>query len=346
MANAQQNLAANAPALVNPLEDAGIPWRLGVTTTDNGNPRCTGTSPEGGILVMSSCRARLSDFELDGLDVGDLSCQDACGVDSLGVLPTATEVDATVKPRKWLESVNGETNVSVPIYDALACMLPQGINGCGFESQLESAYLAVARAQSSQEDNWGFLGADSLLVVIFVSDEADCSYNKNFGEIFEGNKTFWSDPSAAAPTSAVCWNAGVECIGDPSGYDSCLPANKDVNGAITNDPGKAVMQPIERYVDGLQTDIGPVLVFGILGVSSDGSVAYADAVDPAFQKDYGIGPGCMAQVPLGQPITAVPPVRMLAVMDELGGANMAFSICDSDYSPALSAMGKKIASYF
>src|SRR5688500_8410465 len=48
MGRAQWSLAQRARDLLGPLDAAGIPWRLGITTTDAGNPWCTPdlTSPE------------------------------------------------------------------------------------------------------------------------------------------------------------------------------------------------------------------------------------------------------------------------------------------------------------
>jgi hypothetical protein len=156
----------------------------------------------------------------------------------------------------------------------------------------------------------------SLLVVI-ISDEADCSYNKDYAEIFEqdGNRVFWSDPAAEFPTSAVCWNAGVSCSGDPSNYDSCDPVNKDVNGNEGVDDAEAVLHPISRYLDHLaevQEQIreidpsGAVRVWLIAGVAADGSVHYAEVgeTDPEYQNNFGIGPAALRRRPWVRPRTS------------------------------------------
>ncbi|MFV8756019.1 vWA domain-containing protein [Nannocystaceae bacterium ST9] len=360
MGEEQANLAANFGAFIELLEDSdvGANYRIGVTTSDNGNPWCPPgtTTPEGGKLVMSSCKDRLGDFVFDGgmVDVQDLACNDICTLSAaeLEIVPTATDVDPNLVARPWLENIEGKKNIpaGTDTADAFKCFGPQGINGCGFESQLESMYLSLARAADSNEANYGFLRDDAILAVVIVTDEVDCSYNKSWKAIFEqsGNKVFWSDPSASFPTSAVCWNAGVECFGDPSGYDDCVSANKDVEGNLDVTDADAVLHPVHRYLDRLQgienakKEINPdqeIIVALIGGVANDGSTFYADvtATDPEFQDSFGIGPGCTA--PGG--VTAVPPVRERELTEAFTPGNM-FSVCNANYTPALQAIADKL----
>ncbi len=359
MGEEQANLAANFGAFIDVLEadDIKANYRIGVTTSDNGNPWCPAgtTTPEGGKLVLSSCKTRLNDFLFsDTVDVQDLACNDICNLTDaeLEIVPTATDVDTNLVARPWLENIEGKKNIptGTSTVDAFKCFGPQGVNGCGFESQLEAMYLSLARAADNNEANYGFLRDSAILAIVIVSDEVDCSYNKDWADIFaqDGNKVFWSDPTASFPTSAVCWNAGVECSGDPSGYDSCDPTNKDIDGNIGASDADAVLHPMSRYLDRVQgienskKDLNPdqeVIVALIGGVANDGSVFYADVgmTDPAFQDSFGIGPGCTA--PGG--VTAVPPVRMRDFTNNFTPGNM-FSICNPAYADALEAIANKI----
>ena len=362
MGEEQAILANNFGAFIQVLEgeDVEANYRLGVTTSDNGNPWCGQTTPEGGKLVLSSCKDRISDFLFNNgeVDVQDLACNDVCDLDSaaLEITPTATELDPNEVQRPWLENIEGAKNIppGTSTEDAFKCFGPQGINGCGFESQLESMYLSLIRAQNSAEDSYGFLRASAILAVVFVTDEADCSYNKDWSEIFDadGNKVFWSDPTSPFPSSAVCWNAGVECMGDSSGYDSCEPMNYDVNGNAQASDADAVLHPMNRYsglLAGLEVDkqqLNPdqeVITALIGGVSNQGEVFYSDSlIDPNFQDSFGIGPGCEAVNPItNDPIQAVPPVRLRTIIDQFTPGNM-FSICEQDYSAALEAIAAKI----
>jgi hypothetical protein len=365
MGEEQAVLAANVSAFIDVLEQKGVDanYRIGITTTDNGNPWCPAgtTTPEGGKLVLSSCKTRLGDFVFgDSVDVQDLACNDICTLDeaALEILPTTTDVDLEPKPRPWLERIDGQSNLpeGTDTAEAFKCFGPQGVNGCGFESPLESMYLALVRAQTNSEASYGFMRDGAILAVVFVTDEADCSYNKEWSAIFDaaGNKVFWSDPTAQFPSSAVCWNAGVECFGDPSAYDSCDPVNKDVNGNADVSDSEAVLQPMSRYIgllEGIEQEKQAVsadleiIVALVGGVDNTGQPFYADVenIDPFFQDTFGIGPGCTAPNPQdpGSPITAVPPVRLRDLSEAFTPDNM-FSICDSDYSPALQAIADRI----
>jgi len=310
-----------------------------VTTTDNGNPWCQGTGPEAGKLRATSCRARPTEFVFEGaqtIDATQEACYDVCSLENLEELGL-TDL--------WVE-VNGTTgtaNVPVDmIVETLRCMLPQGIDGCGFEQPLESLWKAWRRSDTPGDPSFGFARPGALPVAVIITDEADCSYNNEWETIFlpDGERVFWSDPTAAAPSSAVCWNAGVTCFGSET-YDDCISVDLDEDGnevppefAADN----AVLRPISRYIDAF-AERG-ALVMAINGVGVDGSVSYGDSLeDPDFQRDFGIGPGCESAS--GR---AVPPVRLRETIANVTGTDgmYQFSICGGDFSPAFSALAAQI----
>lgn len=350
MGEEQGTLAANIQSLVEVLDAAGADWRLGVTTTDNGNPWCDGTQPEGGKLVATSCRSRTQDFVFQGAMMTDAT-QEAC----LDHCPEEWANIALGNGVPWIESAGGTTNLPAGLspVQAMQCMLPQGINGCGFEQPLESLHKAIQRSATEGEASFGFLRPDASLGILIVTDEADCSNNTDHETIFlpDGNRVFWANPDEGAPTSAVCWNAGVACTGSGT-YDECHSVDLDVNGNAVgpdDDDDDAALRPVARYIEQLQSledskrEINPgaeVLVMLIAGVGEEGSVTYADTqADPGFQTDFGIGPGCQSAA--GR---AVPPVRLRELGDALAidGGQHRFSICSDNYDDALSAFGKRL----
>jgi hypothetical protein len=288
--------------------------------------------------------------------------------DTIQQKPTAITGSAEEKRRPWIESIEGATNLpdGLDTVTAMRCLAPQGINGCGFESHLESMYLALSRANKAEEDEVGFLRDNAILSVVFVTDEADCSMNKEWNTIFDreldgGNEVFWSIPGEVSPSSAVCWNAGVTC--EPAGastYDSCVPANKDFEGNPVSDAeadANAVLYPLRRYIDRVseieraKQDLNPgqeLLIAAILGVPPNyptGEITYTvgqGANDPtSFQAQFGIAPGCSAEG-LGE---AVPPVRMKAFADEFlisdDDVNL-FSVCSPSFEAALDNIANAI----
>jgi len=379
MGEEQANLALNFPAFIDVLEaeDVKANYRIGVTTTDNGNVRCTSTGPEAGKLQMSSCLERQNEFVFTGnppADVTAIACTDNCAIDNMDIQPTTTELDPEPKPRPWLENIEGKTNLpdtdndGTPDYttvEAFQCFGPQGIAGCGFESHLESMYKAFLRAEKDDEAQYGFLRANAILSVVIVTDETDCSLNNDFQSIFladdeGGTEVFWEPPPTGVtpsgnPTSAVCWNAGVACTGS-SPYEECHAENYDIDGNPGADGADAVLHPISRYIDFMQeledqkgeyTPGAEVLIALIAGVpvgydTDQSELVYQDAMGTE-QYDFGIAAGCTnnATDPVA---TARPPVREreFAEKFEVGGQRNIFSICASDFSPALDSIASRI----
>ncbi|HEY0133569.1 MAG TPA: VWA domain-containing protein, partial [Nannocystis sp.] len=317
MGEEQQLLSENFASFINVLEakDVQANYRIGITTTDAGNPRCpTATyKPEGGNLVLSSCLDRIEQNEFKfGEDDFSAACTSKCTKRDadLTVRGTTTAYDMNEVPRKWIERIETESNIQGvdSNVEAFQCYGPQGVAGCGFESHLESMYLALANATSSaSKNNYGFLREAAILSIVFITDEADCSYNPLTKEIFTTNKVFWKSPDDPAPTSSLCWKAGVECTGGPGTYSECHSQNYDVTGAVTTDPTKMALQPVSKYIDFVKSieaekqlidESQNVLVSLIAGVPKgyedlQAEIPYEDSADTMLQGNFGIGPGCV-----------------------------------------------------
>ncbi|MEZ4384156.1 MAG: hypothetical protein R3A79_22675 [Nannocystaceae bacterium] len=356
MSEEQALLSASLGALIEPLEAASIDYRIAITTTDAGNPRCpkAATTPPNGAFVLSSCvdRVEAGDFLFEGVDPpfdASYACTDYCSAsdDAIVVTPTPTALDPEAKPRPWIEGGPGGSNISgLSQVAALQCFVPQGITGCGFESPLEAMYKALTRATTPGEANYGFLRDDASLLVLIITDETDCSYNPAHEEVFTTNKALWNSPADPVPTSAVCWRAGVGCSGSSPSYDDCFPEHHTVDAAVTDSEQDAVLFPLSRYSDQLHQIAdaklaGKVELRLIAGVPSgyiDGAAIPYTESDPNYISDFGIDPACVSD--FGR---AVPSVRERALAEELsGGARTTHSICESDFGVALDAAAKSV----
>jgi hypothetical protein len=372
MGEEQANLSENFGRFVGVLEaeDVKANYRLGITTTDDSNYWCKGagvSDAESGQFVLSSCLGRLGDFYFSGDDTNaETACTDFCNLEDadLEIQPTTTDLDPNPSPRPWLENIEGATNLpeGVSTTEALQCFGPQGINGCGFESHLESMWKSLKLAQNSMQDEYGFLRDSAILSIVFVTDEADCSFNRDnqntvFGEEGVGNQVFWSLPDVQqSPTSAVCWNAGVSCDFGLE-MDQCSSVNLDVDGNETENEDAMALYPLSKYttfVQQLEDDkktINPsqeVIVSAIAGVPENfpdiGVLSYAegpDATNPdSFQAKFGIGQGCSSQV-----AEAVPPVRLKEFAEGFlvsEDDNNLFSVCSTSYEEALLSIANSI----
>jgi len=219
--------------------------------------------------------------------------------------------------------------------DALAgdftCVAQMGTGGCGFEQQLEATLKALTPSSSSLRfhaatrghadgANAGFLRGDSLVGVVMLTDENDCSASD--GEIF--------NPSSATYSG----NLNLRCFSYPS-----------------------ALHPVTRYVAGLQAAVGDParLVFAaITGVPvdlvSDPSAIDYDAIlaEARMRETVDVSdpnrltPSC--NVP-GRGL-AFPPRRIVQTARDLelaGSGTIVQSICQADFTPALDAIITRLA---
>lgn len=352
MGEEQPRLVAALQAMLEVLDrpEVHADWRLAITTTDGATPQCSTVAHELGRFVASSCRARSEDFVLpgSGIDVTQSACFDLC----------PAEWSEITLPSPWIERIDGVSNLpaGLGLHDAIGCLVPVGIAGCEYEAPLASMSRALAYAATPGEPESGFLRDDAHLWVVFVTDELDGSTNAGMDAIWspDGGRVFWSDPTAAQATSAVAWNAGVACTGT-SPYEECHAADHGADGrpvAADEADAAAVLTPLHRFVDELAAvrdakrasfPDREVFVAVIAGVRSDGEVVYADAEDdPAYQLDFGIGPGCQSSSG-----DAVPPVRLRELAEAfspLASDPNLSSICAGSYDAPFELIATSIAS--
>ncbi len=145
----------------------------------------------------------------------------------------------------WISYDDGKTNIPgkgdpiEKVKDAFSCIARLGTNGCGSEQPLEVAHKAL---DPSQQVNPGFLRNDpnkddALLVVVFITDEDDCSASNK--EIFKVG----FDPNSPICLGCFfrCFKHGVEC--DVNGHGS--GPRKDCKPEST---GK-YLHKIDRYLE-------------------------------------------------------------------------------------------------
>lgn len=355
------NLAGFAVYLEAP--DVRLDYRVAITTTDVHQPYC-GPGPQDGAFVASPCRARLDDFVVAATHEGPAAdlrgvCTDACGRDELAIVPTALTADGELAPRPWIERIAGQRNLPehVSTAEALACLGLVGAAGCTYESPLEAAYLALLRTFDRDDPAHGFLRDDAALFVLFISDETDCSVRPEHADIFDpaGPRALW-EPGASSATSAVCWNAGMRCVGEGPVFDDCVAASVGADGALLDDDDDAVLYPVSRYAELLRQierqkqaargdDGRHVFVHVLGGVPSFGGFGgapfFAEAHDEIERMAFGIGPACSrsSDAAGGIDLVAHPPGRLRELAEQFQRYdNPLFSLCDDNYAQALACL--------
>src|SRR5690606_21158923 len=203
------------------------------------------SAPRQGAPQEVACINRLDDFKGLGNDAPSFpeACQVGC--------PVPVE---PADPFIHFEGPDGSiTNIpGNNIQGALSCIGPQGINGRAYEAQLEAMLQALNPGAQWNQGNKPFLRDGAILAIAIITDEADCSVRSPEGYAFFTNQamnTYWEiNPDTGTKTqatSAVCWNAGVDC-GAPDGngiYADCSSIDT------------GVLHPLTRYLTYLQNEL-------------------------------------------------------------------------------------------
>ena len=201
-------------------------------------------------------------------------------------------------------------STDAPIWEQFGCVANLGTNGCGIEQPLESALMALTSQAENGRPNHGFLREDSLLAVVFVTDEDDCSVR-----------------------DANLLDSGNGSLGPHTEMNQRCVRHRDL------------LHPVDRYIDALR-DLRPnpdtLVVATIGGVpddwSADPSLARLEGLiqeNPA--NDGGFEPSCTSDFGW-----AVPPLRLVELTNAFGDNGVVQSICSSDWTPALQAIAAKI----
>lgn len=376
----QRNLVAALPLLVEQLRD--LVGRDGdkvvadvnvmVTTTDVGHPLCEifqkpSYKAAKGAPISSACTERLERFtSVNGkVKIPEL-CTDTCPPDQ-----AAHPADPFLHFAGDTHNVIAAEGVLDPVARALACIVPQGVDGCGFEAPLEAMLRALDAEAAWNTGPRPFIREGAALAIVVLTDEADCSIEdfKYFDLAFKDHPEFGQyyelDPATnekSIPTSAICWNGAMTC--DPA----------DANGvhAACVETYKEVLWPVSRYTDRLRAPAWlregkPVFMLVLGGVPSvtarnpepphepiaggwpdiiyrawtDADLLPGDPDSVAVKHHhFGIGPACKAPA-IGY---GLPPGRLLDVcraLDLNEQAEVACcveSVCDPDFAGAVTCL--------
>jgi len=346
MASEQETLATSILTLVNSLVSPLPDWEFGaaadvrfaVISTDmglqaGGEPY----DPDLGWPDMGVCNGDGDDglFRTYGtdkvvsLDPGDIPCDVTAAQCPAGWTCTATEEDETgvcaaggdgtevACPElagDWAATSGDDQNGDLPLQ--VACLSALGTVGCGFEQQLEAA--AQSLTKPSQE---GFVRESSLLAIIVVSDEEDCSIEN--GEGIAGAEEMDSNRR-----NLVCGN-NEQYLYDLEHYFDAYSslkgekANAVLFAAITGVPMVPECQGTGDAID------------GCLDRPDMKNVEYYDEE----KKYYLFEPACTSAS-----TSASPGRRYVELARRFETMGYVYSICNDDWSPAMAEIARLIAS--
>jgi hypothetical protein len=195
-------------------------------------------------------------------------------------------------------SDDGCSQADFPTMDDLLCLASFGAPGCGFSQPLEAAARALTVQAGPGGPNEGFLRADAGLMIIFITDDDDCS------------------------------------LADPALYD---PAREDLgpmNRRCAMHP--ELLRPVEEYAE-IFSSLAPdrtrwvdVAIIGGLPRDDD----WMNASDPAAaladaSQDLMGEPSIACETRWG---SAMAPVRLVRLMQIFGqGLGNIASICETEW---------------
>lgn len=283
--------------------------------------------------------------------------------------------------------VNNDQQAATQLAQDFACISSLGTAGCGFEYQLESALRALWPSDNVLLDgtigsfadgqpftdrtffgqagptgpNTGFLrntpSAPSLLAIVFVTDEEDCS-SHTLDHFVQDRFLDDDNPSKGVGINVRCYNEGVR-----------------VGGEDARDRGEANLYSTSRYAQAFKA-LRPgeerlVMFAAIVGVPAElvtnarlSAVDFGDPVardrhydellaDPAMVNTVdpetiangypNLIPSCSRSVAGSTTLQrAYAPRRFVKVAKEFGENAVIQSICQDDFTPAVDALLQRI----
>jgi hypothetical protein len=212
----QAALAANFPKMIQQLQalPGGLPdVHIGVISSD------MGAGSEG---IGGNCDAPLGDKGLLwGNDPTPGARATVAGAPNNGC--------GLYSGARWIEDIqnpNGvgrQQNYSGNLTDAFSCLaMAVGVNGCGYEHQLQSLRVALNPQAGINDANVGFVRPRAYLGIVLISDEDDCSASPSDTGTTGNNGMFLQRPKGET-ASMKCAMRGDLCNGaEIPNYD---PAN-------------------------------------------------------------------------------------------------------------------------
>ena len=293
----QLALANNLPTLVQELMSPSDPGHVPVTDL---NVAIVSTDMGSGGFELNTCQ-----WGAWGYAAGD----DGCFRNSpSGTLPGCV----ATYPRHLHRGPDNDDSYPLDRMGAdFACMATLGTGGCGFEQQLEAARKGLVEQTAPDGCNAGFLRDDSILAVVVVSDEEDCSV--------EDTRILNPDADEFGPLNVRCYLHGemLKNVGTMVSELRSMRANpRDfVMAMIVGVPMSPACEAFGNDIEGCLAL--PEMQYGVDGTGTN--------FLPVCRHPLGWG-------------TAVPGRRFIEAAQQIGENALVRSICNENWRPAMAGI--------
>jgi hypothetical protein len=227
------------------------------------------------------------------------------------------------------------TNYTGNLADVFTCIAQVGSTGCGFEAPLNAMKRAL---DGSKPENAGFVRPGAFLAIVILTDEDDCSTKDGT----DGTALFNLTAAAAGPGDFRCqplfaYKCDTAISATTGGtYTGCTPRTD----SFLEDPNsyagflgtvKSLNQIVVALIAGdPQTQTPAVLPVGtiVTGPLTQSGQTQALALEPS----------CSATIN-GNLALGRPSIRLSEFLANFGDHGLFQSVCQSDYTAALTAVG-------
>jgi hypothetical protein len=256
----QKQIASTIDSFIKRIDAIGSNYHVGVVSTDIGAQAAPGISFQPGNLDVSGCGSYFGDDgELQGKACSERD-QSQWSADAKSACSSLCPIHlAPQKGDRYLWKTDGVSNApGNDLIGTFKCMAMLGDSGCGLESPLEAAKRALDHHNSLND---GFLRKNSVLSIIFITDEDDCSVQLSARSL---NNPAFSDCTNAnqSPLPASCYRNDFRCLAYNLACNEPLSTPGLKTGCHEN--GNGYLESIDKYVRFFsQRDPGSLVLAGI-----------------------------------------------------------------------------------
>jgi hypothetical protein len=188
-------------------------------------------------VVTSDLGTKGADDPMPGPPIGAGSTGGCSGSGKSGNLGTDPSVTgAFISDTLNADGINRSINYTGSLTAAFSAPASAGANGCGFEQHIEAAKRALSPTNTA---NAGFLRSDSLLAIVIIADEDDCSMSHS--------SLLGPDVNTLGPQQSFrCTRFGITCA--TGGADSSAMNQVGPKANYNSNESSAYLTKISGYV--------------------------------------------------------------------------------------------------